>query len=90
VLRAVEDVESAATLLVRRERQLGELTTGIGATTQALSAVRQAHAAGVVPLTDVLDVERRLLSLQDEQAQAIGEAGRSAVSTYRALGGGWL
>jgi outer membrane protein TolC len=42
-----------------------------------------------ITLTDVLDADRDLLTAQDQLASAKALAVRSAVASYRALGGGW-
>jgi outer membrane protein TolC len=44
---------------------------------------------GVIPLTDVLDADRQLLSAQDQLALARANTDQSAVQSFRAIGGGW-
>jgi outer membrane protein TolC len=43
----------------------------------------------VIPLTDVLDADRQLLVAKDDLASTRELAARAAVSSFRALGGGW-
>lgn len=89
VLRALEDVENGLSTLVRREAQARALSTAEASLFRARASVATGYAGGVTSLVEVLDVERQLLAVQDELAQAQGEAGRAAVAAFRALGGGW-
>ena len=89
VLRAAEDVENAFTALVQTEIHGQELTREVAALKRARDASQAAYDRGVIPLTDVLDADRQLLSAQDALAQTKADAARAAVGSYRALGGGW-
>jgi len=89
VLRAAEDVENAFTTLVQTETHGQELTREVAALTRARDASQAAYERGVIPLTDVLDADRQLLTAQDALAQTRADAARAAVGSYRALGGGW-
>jgi outer membrane protein TolC len=40
-------------------------------------------------LIEVLNADGNLLQMRDEKAQAQAEAARAAISSFRALGGGW-
>jgi outer membrane protein TolC len=44
---------------------------------------------GVIALTDVLDADRQLLVAKDDLASTREATARAAVSSFRALGGGW-
>jgi len=89
VLRATEDVENAFTALVQTEIHGQELTREVAALKRARDASQAAYDRGVIPLTDVLDADRQLLTAQDALAQTRADAARAAVGSYRALGGGW-
>ncbi|APO96186.1 efflux transporter outer membrane subunit [Xanthomonas vesicatoria] len=89
VLRATEDVENAFTALVKREQQAAVLTQGVDALGKARSASALAYEKGTVSLIEVLNADDSLLRASDAQVQARTEAARSAVATFRALGGGW-
>lgn len=89
VLRASEDVENALSALVKREAQEATLGRGETALARAQSASLAAYKGGIVSLIEVLDADRRLLDTRDARAQARTEAGRAAVASFRALGGGW-
>ncbi|WP_150117309.1 TolC family protein, partial [Xanthomonas phaseoli] len=89
VLRATEDVENAFTALIKREQQAAVLTQGVDALGKARSASALAYEKGTVSLIEVLNADDSLLRASDAQAQARTEAARSAVATFKALGGGW-
>ncbi|MDQ7912119.1 efflux transporter outer membrane subunit [Pseudomonas sp. 102515] len=89
VLRATEDVEDALTGQLKREQQVTLLTAGEAALGQARQASALAYQKGVVPLVDVLQADERLLRTADARAQAQTAAALAAISTFKALGGGW-
>ena len=89
VLRAAEDVENAFVALVQTEQRTRELEKEIAALTRARDLSQQSYAAGVIPLTDVLDADRQLLAARDDLSQTQADAARAAVRAFRALGGGW-
>jgi NodT family efflux transporter outer membrane factor (OMF) lipoprotein len=89
VLHAAEDVENSFTALVQLEAQNRELADEIAALTKARDTSEEAYQGGAIALTDVLDADRQLLSAQDDQARTRADTARAAVSSYRALGGGW-
>ena len=66
-----------------------EILREISALQRAKDLSQQSYEAGVIPLTDVLDANRQLLLAKDELASSRENAGRAAVSSFRALGGGW-
>ena len=89
VLHAAEDVENAFTALVQLEAQNQELAHEIDALGRARDSSEQAYQGGAIGLTDVLDADRQLLLAQDDLARTQADTARAAVSSYRALGGGW-
>lgn len=88
-LRAAEDVESAISSLVKREEQTSVLLQGEESLSQARNSTLAAYQKGVVSLIEVLHADENLLRTSDAKAQAQTEAARSAVATFKALGGGW-
>jgi len=88
-LRATEDVENAFSALVNRESQVAELTQGVESLTRARAATYAAYQKGVVSLIEVLQADENLLRASDGHAQAETEAARAAISSFKALGGGW-
>jgi outer membrane protein TolC len=88
-LHAVEDVENAFTSLVQLEAHTQELEREVAALKRARDSSRKAYAAGVIPLTDVLDADRQLLAAQDQLALTRANTDQAAVQSFRAIGGGW-
>jgi len=89
VLRATQDVENALTTLVQSAQEVRELTQETDSLVRALDAAEEAYRGGVITLIDVLDSDRQLLVAQDDLARVQADTARAAVSSYRALGGGW-
>jgi NodT family efflux transporter outer membrane factor (OMF) lipoprotein len=89
VLRAAEDVENAFSALVKRETQVGILTQGESSLARARENSVAAYQGGVVSLIEVLNADGNLLQVRDAKAQAQTEAARAAITSFRALGGGW-
>nr|WP_294839878.1 efflux transporter outer membrane subunit [uncultured Methylotenera sp.] len=88
-LRATEDVENAISALVKREEQTEALLEGEQSLSQARKSSFVAYQKGVVSLIEVLHADENLLRTSDAKAQAQTESARSAVATFKALGGGW-
>jgi NodT family efflux transporter outer membrane factor (OMF) lipoprotein len=89
VLRATEDVENAFTSLAQLQIEIHELSDEVNALRRARDRSQELYLAGASSLTDVLDAERELLESQDELARSRADSDRSAVASFRALGGGW-
>ncbi|TCK33829.1 NodT family efflux transporter outer membrane factor (OMF) lipoprotein [Paraburkholderia sp. BL8N3] len=89
VLKAAEDVENAFTALSQTEARRRELKDEVVSLTRARDLSERAYKAGAITLTDVLDADRQLLVARDDLDGTRAAAARAAVSTFRALGGGW-
>jgi NodT family efflux transporter outer membrane factor (OMF) lipoprotein len=89
VLRATEDVEDAFNALAQSESRSREVSHEISSLQRVKDLSEQSYKAGVIPLTDVLDADRQLLVAKDDLASTREAAARAAVSSFRALGGGW-
>ena len=89
VLRATEDVEDAFSALAESESRRAEVAQEVSSLQRAKNLSQQSYEAGVIPLTDVLDADRQLLLAKDDLASTREAAARAAVSSFRALGGGW-
>jgi outer membrane protein TolC len=66
-----------------------ELQGEVDSLTRARNLAQRAYQAGSITLTDVLDADRQLLTVRDDLDGNRANAGRAAVRTFRALGGGW-
>jgi NodT family efflux transporter outer membrane factor (OMF) lipoprotein len=88
-LKATEDVENAFTSLSQTQARKAELDREVLALTRARDLSERAYRAGSITLTDVLDADRQLLTARDDLDSTRTDEARAAVSTFRALGGGW-
>ncbi|MHB8814805.1 MAG: efflux transporter outer membrane subunit [Steroidobacteraceae bacterium] len=89
ILHAAEDVEDAFSALVQLQAHGEELEREVAALERARDSSQSAYAAGVIPLTDVLDADRQLLAAQDQLALTRANTDQAAVQSFRAMGGGW-
>ncbi|WP_052028611.1 efflux transporter outer membrane subunit [Pseudomonas syringae] len=89
MLRATEDVENAIVTLTELEFQHREVEQQVAAHKVARDAAQDAYKGGAISLVEVLDEDRLLLTSRDQLAQLHANDARAAVSTFRALGGGW-
>jgi outer membrane protein TolC len=89
VLRATEDVEDAFNALAQSESGRDEIVREISSLQRVKDLSEQSYKASMIPLTDVLDADRQLLVAKDDLASTRELAARAAVSSFRALGGGW-
>jgi len=89
MLRATEDVENAIVTLTELEAQGVEVDQEVAAHQTARAAAQDAYKGGAISLVEVLDEDRLLLASRDQRAQLHANDARAAVSTFRALGGGW-
>jgi len=89
MLKATEDVENAIVTLTELESQRLEVAREVDAHQVARAAAEDAYKGGAISLVEVLDEDRLLLASRDQLAQLHANDARAAVSTFRALGGGW-
>ncbi|WP_028228599.1 efflux transporter outer membrane subunit [Paraburkholderia ferrariae] len=89
VLRATEDVENSLSSLVNRESQAARLAHAESSLSKAKDSSMTAYRSGAASFIDVLHANETLLQAADERAQAQTESARAAISTFKALGGGW-
>ena len=75
--------------LTETEARVAELNGEVASLTRSRDLSQQSYIAGAITLTDVLDADRELLAAQDAFDSNRTDAARSAVSSFRALGGGW-
>jgi hypothetical protein len=68
---------------------IGILTRGESSLARVRENSLAAYEGGVVSLIEVLDADSNLLQVRDAKAQAQTEAARTAIASFRALGGGW-
>lgn len=89
VLTALSEVEDALAAVRRTQERLGTLAAAIGAAREAATLASQSFEAGQADLLQVLDTQRTLLSLEEQQTLTLGDNASAHIQLYRALGGGW-
>jgi NodT family efflux transporter outer membrane factor (OMF) lipoprotein len=88
-LKATEDIENAMMELAQSQARFEQLQDEVESLTRARDLSQRAYQAGAITLTDVLDADRQLLVARNEVERTRADTARAAVSTFRALGGGW-
>lgn len=89
VLLALEDVENALTGLSRAQERVARLADAVAAARDTRTIADYRYQSGLADFLAVLDSQRTLLSLEDQQAIAAGDLAAAQVRLYKALGGGW-
>lgn len=89
VLTALSEVENALVAWRTTNTRLASLNVATTAASEAEQLAAQRYQAGLIDLSILLDTQRTLLSLQDQQTSAQGERAKALVNLYKALGGGW-
>lgn len=90
VLQALADVESS---LIRYEKERvrnQELLQALTTLKSVLVLIRLQYKEGKTSLIDVLDMERQIHRLAEQQAQSTGQVTIYLISLYKALGGSWI
>ena len=88
-LKATEDIENAMMVLAQSQVRFEQLQDEVESLTRARDLSQRAYRAGAITLTDILDADRQLLVARNEVESTRADSARAAVSTFRALGGGW-
>jgi NodT family efflux transporter outer membrane factor (OMF) lipoprotein len=89
VLEALEEVENAMTAFAQEQVRRLRLTRAVEAAQIADKLSRDKFSSGLISFSDVLDVQRTLLSFQDQLAESDGTVTANLIRLYKALGGGW-
>lgn len=89
VLTALSEVENALAAIRRTQERLGTLDGAITSAREAAKLAQQSFEAGQADLLQVLDTQRTLLSLEEQQTLTLGDNASAHTQLYRALGGGW-
>jgi hypothetical protein len=75
--------------LTQTKVRVQELKGEVASLMRTRDLSQQAYEAGAIPLTNVLDADRQLLTVRDDLDGTSADAARAAVRSFRALGGGW-
>lgn len=89
VLTALSEVENALAATRRTQERLATLDGAITSAREAATLAQQSFEAGQADLLQVLDTQRTLLSLEEQQTLTLGDNASAHIQLYRALGGGW-
>ena len=88
ILRAMEDVENSLAGYGRDQREKERLAAAVAAESRAVDLADSRYRAGLDNFLAVLDAQRTLRDGEDRLAAAETRVAVSAVSLYKALGGG--
>jgi NodT family efflux transporter outer membrane factor (OMF) lipoprotein len=89
VLSAIADVDNALTNYDAERRRLENLAFAVVAAQRALELATQRYNRGIIDYLNVLDAQRSLYALQDQQAVSEYVAVTHFVDVCQSLGGGW-
>jgi outer membrane protein, multidrug efflux system len=88
-LVAIGEVENAAVSIVHTEGRRQELSKAIETAKTVVDRANELYHAGLTDFLQVVDAQRQLANLEDDELLARRDALRETVQLYRALGGGW-
>ncbi len=89
VLSALRDVADALVALDGDRTRLTHLQSAAEAAGNAALLAQQRYSSGLIDFQTVLQVQRTLLTAQDNVASTRADIGLDHVRLYKALGGGW-
>jgi len=89
VLTAMEDVENALVAFAKEQVRREAIREASIAARQASKIANDLYAAGLKDFLNVLDTQRSLLNLENDQAQSEAAVTADLIRLYKALGGGW-
>lgn len=89
VLTSLEEVENALVGYGQEQRRLEALTSAEASSRRAVSLAQDRYRGGLVDFLDVLEAERSLYRLQEQQVGSELVLQQHLVRLYRAVGGGW-
>ena len=89
VLAAAEEVENNLAIFQRERERLARLDEGVEAATKAVELAQSGYEEGIVNLQNLIDTQRLLFRLGEQQAGSLAELTRRRIALYKALGGGW-
>lgn len=89
VLTALEDVENALVAYANEQTRLRSLAEAAQAAQSAFGLARDQYTSGLVDFQTVLDMQRSLLTVEDQRAASEAGVTSDLIRLYKALGGGW-
>ena len=89
VLQALEEVESAIVAFLESGMRADSVGRAAEIAREELRLGMELYKLGLIQFQSVLEAERALFNLENQLANARGEASANLVRLYKALGGGW-
>ena len=89
VLSAAEEVENAMAGYAREQDRLRSLRRAVEAAMEAVRLSEVYYRRGVIDFQSVLDSQRQLLRLQEQETGSRAAVTLNRIALYKALGGGW-
>jgi NodT family efflux transporter outer membrane factor (OMF) lipoprotein len=89
VLRSLSEVENALIAIRRTKERMDLLQKAVASAAEAARLAQQRYEAGEADLLVVLDAQRTLLNLQQQQTNNSADRTTAHIQLYKALGGGW-
>ena len=89
VLKATEEVENALTAVLKKNAQQRILSSAEASLVKSRDFAVAGYKKGTLSLLDVLEENKRLLTMQDAKLQAQSDSVQSTIQSFKALGGGW-
>ena len=89
VTHALEEVDSAINAYGNERQRQAQLLAAVAASRDAAQLAQLRFKEGAEDFLTVLDAERSLLALEDQQAVSAINVTQSLIEIQRALGGGW-
>jgi NodT family efflux transporter outer membrane factor (OMF) lipoprotein len=89
VLTSLEEAENALVGYGQEQRRLEALVAAEASSRRAVNLAQERYRGGLVDFLNVLEAERSLYRLQEQQVASELQLQQKIVRLYRALGGGW-
>lgn len=89
VLEAAAEVENSINTFLKSKERLEYVARAVEASKESVELADTQYKTGAVDYNRVFNLQTVLVADQDNLAFVQGEAARSVVATYKALGGGW-
>ncbi len=89
VITALKEVDDVLVAYTKGEARRESLERATQAAKSAAELANKRYISGQISFQALLDVQRSLLSLQDQLATSEGEVTSNLIRLYKALGGGW-
>lgn len=89
VLLALQEGESALSLVYRLNEQVEAVRAAAAASRNAANLAQLRFQAGATDLLDLLDAQRQVLAAEDQLSQVETARVTASVALFKAMGGGW-